>query len=162
MSEQRNTVRALRGDLRVLEREVERSLASETCACSVTVAQCHLLLEVELKGQTGITELTSALELDKSTLSRTVDALCRAGLLSRETDAANRRQQVIALTEAGKARADAINSLCDDFYARILREIPREKRVLVTECIRLLARAMRHVRNAAGDPATTRNTGGNG
>jgi DNA-binding MarR family transcriptional regulator len=139
-------VRAFRADLRQLEREVERSLASETGCCGVTSAQCHLLMEVESRGKTGITDLAGVLELDKSTLSRTVDGMCRSGLLNRVTDPANRRRQLISLTAEGKQRADSINQLCDGSYRRLLERIPRDKRAMVMESVSLLARAMRRLR----------------
>jgi hypothetical protein len=80
------SIREFRKHLRQLEREVGYSMASETACCGVTLAQCHHLLEVDARGSTSITELATALELDKSTLSRTVDGACRAGLLSREIE----------------------------------------------------------------------------
>ena len=77
------SIRALRKDLRVLEREIELTLSSQTGCCGITVAQCHLLLEVEQRDRTSVTELAAALELDKSTLSRAVDGLCLVDLLDR-------------------------------------------------------------------------------
>ena len=162
MSEDGVAVREFRKDLRALEREVELSLASETGCCGVSPAQCHLLLEVEQRGNTSITELANVLELDKSTLSRTVDSACRAGLLNRETDQTNRRQQVISLTEKGKARADSINGLCDMSYTRLFDFIPAEKGRQVVESVAVLAEAMRRMRKTpdapccAGEPLVER------
>ena len=137
------SIRDFRANLRVLEREVELSMTSEAGCCGVTFAQCHLLLEVERRGRTSITELAAALELDKSTLSRTVDGACRAGLIDRTVDPTSRRQQVLSLTEAGKERAAAINSQCDASYTRLFDFIPAAKRVMVVQCVALLAEAMR-------------------
>jgi DNA-binding MarR family transcriptional regulator len=139
-------LRIFRGHLRVLEREIERSLATETGCCGVTLPQCHLLLEVEEKGETGVTDLASSLELDKSTLSRAVDGLWRAGRVSRESDPENRRRQVVSLTRKGREKTLSINTRCDDFYARLFRGIPLEKRASVRECVALLAEAMRKTR----------------
>jgi DNA-binding MarR family transcriptional regulator len=139
-------VRVFRGHLRVLEREIAHAMAEETGCCGVSLAQCHLLLEVESRGRTGITELTGALELDKSTLSRTVEAMCQKGLLSRVIDPQNRRHQFISLTGKGSRTADAINSLCDGSYQRLLRWIPRDKVSLVMESVALVAEAMRRAR----------------
>lgn len=141
-----DSIRAFRKHLRQLEREVGYSMASETGCCGVTLAQCHLLLEVEERGQTSITELAAALELDKSTLSRTVDGACRAGLLSRETEPTNRRQQVISLTDAGHQKVDRINLLCDGSYTRLFDFIPPKKRQLVAEAVEILAGALRQKR----------------
>ncbi len=138
-----SAIREFRANLRVLEREVEMSMTSEAGCCGVTFAQCHLLLEVERRGRTSVTELASLLELDKSTLSRTVEAGVQAGLIDRATDPQNRRQQVISLTETGRATADRINQLCDSSYTRLFDFIPREKRAQVVEAVSLLAQAMR-------------------
>jgi DNA-binding MarR family transcriptional regulator len=137
------TIRDFRSNLRVLEREVEMSMTSEAGCCGVTFAQCHLLLEVERLGRTSVTGLASTLELDTSTLSRTVDAACRAGLIDRAVDPLNRRRQVISLTERGRQTAEAINRQCDGSYTRLFDFIPREKRALVVDAVAVLAQAMR-------------------
>jgi DNA-binding MarR family transcriptional regulator len=139
-------IRRFRKNLRALEREIDQSLASETGCCGVTMAQCHLLLEVAERGVTNITELSDSLELDKSTLSRTVDALWSAGLLNRETAPSNRRRQVISLTEKGREKTQAIDRLCDDSYDRLFRYIPRDMRSQVPDVVAVLADAMRRKR----------------
>lgn len=140
------SVREFRANLRVLEREVEMSMTSEAGCCGVSFAQCHLLLEVERLGRTSVTQLATALELDKSTLSRTVDAAARAGLVDRTVDPANRRQQVVRLTDRGRERADTINRLCDGSYSRLFDFIPADQRDSVVRCVAILARAMRQKR----------------
>jgi DNA-binding MarR family transcriptional regulator len=140
------SIREFRRNLRVLEREVERSMASEAGCCGVTFAQCHLLLEVERQDRTSVTELASLLELDKSTLSRTVDGVFRAGLIDRAVDQASRRQQVITLTPKGRDTARMINSQCDESYTRLFDFIPSEERPGVVRAVALLANAMRQKR----------------
>ncbi len=137
------SIRDFRANLRVLEREVELSMTSEAGCCGVTFAQCHLLLEVERRGRTSVTELAAALELDKSTLSRTVDGACRAGLIDRTVDPTSRRQQVLSLTRMGKKLAATINSQCDASYTRLFDFIPTGKRTMVVQSVALLAEAMR-------------------
>src|SRR5271157_504891 len=146
MSEPNVSIREFRKNLRVLEREVELSMTSEAGCCGVTFAQCHLLLEVERRGQTSVTELASLFELDKSTLSRTVEAAHQAGLLDRTVDPTNRRQQVISLTEKGKETAGTINTLCDASYTRLFDFIPVNERKPVVHAVALLADAMRQKR----------------
>jgi DNA-binding MarR family transcriptional regulator len=143
-------VRAFRADLRRLEREIGRALEAQTGCCGVTVAQCHILLEVEAAGAPGITDLVVALDLDKSTLSRTVDAMCRHGWLSRERDPENRRKLVLGLTRDGRARAKAINDLCDRLYGCLIDAIPASKRRMVLECVGIVAEAMRRIRREGG------------
>ena len=155
MAEHGIAIRDFRKSLRILEQEVGLSMASETGCCGVTLAQCHLLLEVDQRGTTSVTELAALLELDKSTMSRTVDTMCRAGLLNRETDPGNRRQQVISLTAEGKLKSDRINGLCDTSYTRLFDFIPVEKRRMVMESAALLAQAMRQRRKDPGSACCT-------
>jgi len=135
-------IREFRKTLRILEREVELSLSFETGCCGVTLAQCHLLLEACERDRTSITELSEILELDKSTLSRTVDGMINAGFLSRETDPANRRQQIIKLTGQGKEKADSIHAICDESYQKLFDYIPEDKKTMVIETAAILADAM--------------------
>jgi DNA-binding MarR family transcriptional regulator len=139
-------VRAFRADLRRLEREVVRSLATDTGCCGVTLAQCHLLMEADARERTSVTDLAESLELDKSTLSRTVEGMCRAGLLDRQTDPENRRQQNISLTRKGRAKAQSIHALCDASTERLFDFIPAGRRRQVVESVSLLAAAMRQKR----------------
>jgi len=146
MTEPGAFIREFRQNLRVLEREVELSMTSEAGCCGVTFAQCHLLLEIERRRRTSVTELASVLELDKSTLSRTVDAAFRAGHIDRSVDPESRRQQIISLTEKGRQTAATINSQCDQSYVRLFDFIPRDERPGVIHAVALLAEAMRQKR----------------
>jgi DNA-binding MarR family transcriptional regulator len=113
-------IRDFRRSLRSLEREIELALASQTECCGVTVAQCHLLLELEARGRASIGELAEALELDPSTLSRTADALVKSGLVSRADDPSNRRRQILELLPPGMDKVEQINLVCDDYYESVL------------------------------------------
>jgi DNA-binding MarR family transcriptional regulator len=166
MAGDKTNIREFRKNLRALEREIESYLSSDTLCCGVTLAQCHLLLEVEDREETSVTELSDLLELDKSTLSRTVEGLRRSGMLARDPSRENRRSQVISLTGEGRRKAESINGLCDRSYERVLDFLPPEKREGVIEGVALLADAMRRTRKedlasggCAGAMAQTENTG---
>ena len=135
-------VRSLRAGLRVLEREIGRSLATQTDCCGVTMAQCHILLELDGAGCVNLKTLSERMELDKSTLSRTVDALVGLGLVNRGEDPANRRQQIICLSDAGTLWVADVHRRCDAFYGQLLERIPSAKHKSVLEAVSLLARSM--------------------
>ena len=143
-------IREFRRSLRALEREVELSLVSQTECCGVTSAQCHILLEIEARGNASVGELAVALELDPSTLSRASDALVKAGLVSRADDPANRRRQILALLPAGTAKVEYINRACDEYYESVLAEAEGPRRSAIAETITYLARAIRSKRLAGG------------
>jgi DNA-binding MarR family transcriptional regulator len=136
-------VRDFRRSLRALEREVERSLASQTECCGVTSAQCHLLLEIADRGSASIGELAESLELDPSTLSRTADSLVRAHLVSRVDDPANRRRQILDLSPSGREKVDFIDRLCDTYYESILAEAETAQRREIISAVGYLAQTIR-------------------
>lgn len=135
-------VRSFRRSLRALERQVELSLSAQTECCGVTPAQCHLLLAVEEAGEPSVGDLASELELDASTLSRTVDRLVKTGLLDRREDPDNRRRQIVSLSDRGSAKVAAINGLCDSFYGGLLASLPSKDAKGVARLLPRFVRAL--------------------
>ena len=144
-------IRKFRADLRILERLIVSTLLEQSDCCGVTPAQCHLILELEGAGCVNLTTLASRMELDKSTLSRSVDGLVQSGLVNRDTDPENRRQQIICLSDAGKLKAQAFNDLCDGQYRQLFAKIPADRAAVVCEGVALLAAAMSNERSSTED-----------
>ena len=136
-------IRNFRRELRSLERQVELTLIAQTDCCGVTPAQCHLLLEVGETGGTSVGELAASFELDASTLSRTVDGLVKAGFLSRKEDPANRRRQLVALSAAGREKADFINDICDRYYTGLLASLTGNEAATLRDALPLLLKVLR-------------------
>ncbi|PPK65370.1 MarR family winged helix-turn-helix transcriptional regulator [Actinokineospora auranticolor] len=59
-------------------------------------------------GELRMSELASTMGLDKSTVTRQVDAAARLGLLERATDPADARARLVTLTENGRGRVTAV------------------------------------------------------
>jgi len=140
--------RSFRKGLRALEREVELALAAQSGCCGVTPAQCHLILAVEEAGTASVGEVADALELDASTLSRAVDGLVKAGLLEREEDPENRRRLLVRLSPKGRAKAEAINGACDEYYEGLLASLTARDAESVTRALPIFAGAMREWRKS--------------
>lgn len=140
-------IRDFRKTLRLLEREFEIVLSAETKCCDVTLPQCHAMIELEESGDISLSDLSNRMELDKSTLSRTVDSLVRDGLAVRDTDAADRRAVKISLSDKGKEKVESINTLCDKYYEEILSGIPQKGRKEVIESVGVLAKSMKSFRS---------------
>lgn len=127
-SEGKKEARAFRRILRRFER-VHRTLMEERDCCrDLTIAQCHPLLEIDEIGQTNLGELASRLNLDPSTLSRTVEGLVKRGLVERRPDEHDRRFVVLSLTAEGQRACDEINERNDRFYGEILPQLRQEER----------------------------------
>lgn len=122
----KETVRKFRHDLRRLERMVESYLKKDTCCHGVSVAQCHTLLAVEQLKEVSLNGLSQFVELDKSTLSRTVEGLVKNGLLERAADRRDRRVTLISLTREGTAVCNGINRANDERFGRILAAVNRD------------------------------------
>ena len=145
-------IQTFRKHLRKLEREIGILLSSETECCSVTVAQCHLLLELDADESLGLKDLAAILCLDKSTLSRTIESCVQKGFLKRSTDETNRRKNVLSLTEEGRQKCYLINSLCNNQFMKIFSHIPDDKQDSVMESVFLLSAAMAQEREK-GNPS---------
>ncbi|HWR10793.1 MAG TPA: MarR family transcriptional regulator [Rectinemataceae bacterium] len=138
-----SSIRNFRKGLRALERQVEFALVAQTECCGVTPAQCHLLLAVEEAGEASVGDLAAVLELDASTLSRTVDGLVRTRTLERREDPDNRRRQLVRLSVSGREKADTINDLCDRYYDGLLASLPAGEKDMLMAALPLFAKAMR-------------------
>ena len=140
-------IAAFRRQLRLLEREVVGQLEADTSCCGVTLAQCHALVELA-SAELSLSGLAAALDLDASTLSRTVDGLVRAGLVERAEDASDRRSVRLTLTPAGRAKVAFIDGICNRYYADLLAGMSQPDRSCVLRAVGLLAERMRSLRKA--------------
>ena len=118
-----DSVRELRNVLRVLEREIGSQFAFESGCCGVSPAQRNALLEVDLIGPVSLNGLADALGLDKSTLSRTVESLVKAGLVQRVSSSTDRRSVVLTLSPKGFRTVEEINLSCDEHFSTMLEHM---------------------------------------
>lgn len=139
-----NWQKELRESIRILERKLGVLNDSELSCCKVTFAQCHAIVEIGRAGNISLIDLASLLNLDNSTMSRTVNNLVNGGYLKREPDPADRRYIVITLTESGKDLFKNIESSMDQKYAAVCNCIPEEKRAQVLDSLKLLSEAFQH------------------
>jgi len=110
-------IRSYRRNLRTFERL--NQLTNTLCCKGITLAQCHVLLEIEALNETTTKQLAENLRLDKSTLSRTVDGLTKRGLVKRGDHTYDRRFTVLRLTKAGQAKCDSLNRFNDTMYGSV-------------------------------------------
>jgi len=101
-----------------------------------------MLMELDKEDNITLNELASRLNLDKSTVSRTVDALVKKNLINRSIPEKNRRTILITLTVQGQKTCERINSGNDQYYSKVLGLIPREVQVDFLEGFQVLVQAM--------------------
>jgi DNA-binding MarR family transcriptional regulator len=136
-----NEIREFRRLVRRMSRQTGLLLQSTDCCSGVTVAQCHVLLELGDLGEVNLKDLASTLGLDKSTVSKAIEVLVSQELVARRPDPEDRRRVVISLSSEGARKVADIDASGDETALGILREVPRDKRRSVVEHLRLLVEA---------------------
>lgn len=134
----------LRENIRLLERKLGVLNDSEMSCCSITMAQCHAVVEIGRAGNISLIDLANLLNLDNSTMSRTVNNLVNSNYAKRELDPDDRRYITISLTDKGIELFNSIESGMDEHYLTIYNCIPVEKRTQVLECLQLLNDAFKN------------------
>jgi DNA-binding MarR family transcriptional regulator len=71
---------------------------------------------------TRVTDLAADLHADVSTISRYASTLAHAGLVEKTADPADRRVQMLTLTDAGREAVASLYQQRADSFARILRD----------------------------------------
>ncbi|OHD55127.1 MAG: hypothetical protein A2Y33_01085 [Spirochaetes bacterium GWF1_51_8] len=141
----------LRKTLRILEREIEKVIEDQSGCCGVSFAQCHTLLEIEEIGEVSIKALSERLELDNSTLSRTIDKMVKDGLIHRTENPSDRRYLMLSLTDNGKKTANSIGLMCNGYYRELFENIPVEKHNQIIDSIGILASSMKKMRKKSSN-----------
>ena len=141
-------IREFRRKLRKFEQFLSKQLLD--CCCGITVAQCHCLLAVEDLEQTTVGALSDYLNLDKSTLSRTVESLGRQGLIDREIDPNDRRIARLFLTESGEKLAEEIHQVNDEYFQRVIDQILKDEQENVVRYLGLFIDAISQYENERG------------
>jgi len=118
-------VTAFRKTLRVFERELDQQNNS-SCCCGVTLAQCHVLMELSATDNISLNQLSNKLSVDKSAASRTVETLVSKKLVHRSIPRENRRLTILSLTGTGSRVSQQINDGNNHYYAKILQGIPTD------------------------------------
>lgn len=118
-------VTAFRKTLREFERELDQQNNS-SCCCGVTLAQCHVLMELSASDNLSLNQLSDQLSVDKSAASRTVETLVSKEMVHRSIPRENRRTTILSLTGTGTRVSQQINDGNNDYYAKVLQGIPAE------------------------------------
>jgi len=132
--------------LRDIVIELERGLGvledKISNCCGLSMAQCHAVVELGRRNNVSLGSLAQSLNLESSTVSRTVNNLVNGSLAERTEDSTDRRYVAIALTEEGRHVYDSIENGMDEFCSKIIGRIPEEKQEQVIDSLRVLLEAI--------------------
>ena len=135
----------LRENARLLIRRLGLLERDNAGCCCITMPQCHVLVEVGRHKTLSVNDLAQLLNLDKSSVSKTVDKLVNSGLLQRESSPEDRRYVVLTLSPEGHLAYEDIESRMEAHFTKILQAIPAEKHTQVIESLDLFTRALKKV-----------------
>ncbi|MBN1982972.1 MAG: winged helix-turn-helix transcriptional regulator [Chitinivibrionales bacterium] len=151
-------IRAFRKSIRIFERILDADLKNDDISGRMGLHKCHIIIEINELKETSLKNLESILGLDKSTLSKTVDALVKQGLVLRTESSQDRRFITCSLTELGKQIAETVNRYCDDRYLQVFKGIPETDHDTVLASLEKLAAAMKIVYSKQHDTSTDTKT----
>ena len=144
---EKELIRKFRSVLRRFDRELYYQNNS-SCCNGISLSQCHALMEIEQKKDISVTEVSDALMLNKSTISRTVDGLVNIGLLNREIPKEDRRTAVLNLTDTGKKVCNDINWNNDRYIQKYLEVLNTDEQDTLITLLDKVTRQMSKLRNS--------------
>jgi DNA-binding MarR family transcriptional regulator len=130
---------------RELECHLDNINQADCCQCSVSKAECFLVVEIGRKPGICIKELAGILKIDKSGVSRSVEELVKKGFVTREASKTDRRSVVLELTESGKARFEKIEKDMYVEFKKVFSMIEKKDQDNVLEALRIYNEACRKV-----------------
>lgn len=134
-------IQQFRECFRILEREIFfQNTAS--CCNGVSLSQCHALLEIENNDKISVSELAQNMQLDKSTVSRTVDGLVKMDMVDRVIPDENRRKAILNLTEKGEEVSRTISYSNDSYVKNILQDFSDQEREVFLGLLKKLSHNM--------------------
>ena len=144
-----NKIQQFREYTRELECHLDNINQTDCCQCSVSKAECFLVVEIGRKPGICIKELAEILKIDKSGVSRSVEELVKKGFVTREPSKTDRRSVVLKLTESGKARFEKIEKDMYIEFKKVFSMIGKSDQDKVLEALRIYNEACRKVEGRA-------------
>lgn len=133
--------------LRELIRQLERKLgvlqeSQQSCCGKISMAQCHALVEIGRAKKISLNDLAEKLNLDSSTMSRTVNKLVAKNFVKRDIDPSDRRYVTISLTDSGEGHFHSIESDWNTYFLKVYETIPSSKQEQVLDSLQILIDAL--------------------
>jgi DNA-binding MarR family transcriptional regulator len=129
--------------LREVARLYTRAQRVVADCCRTTNTQCHLLGELGRAGPLPLSELGSRVSLEKSWVSRAVDAMVERGLVTKEPNPADARSWLVTLTAEGERTVADLDRTLDEHAEKLLETLNERERAAVEASLLLLMKALR-------------------
>ena len=131
------------GLLREVARMYTRAQRVVADCCRTTSTHCHLLTELARSGPLPLSELGTRVSLEKSWVSRAVEAMVKRGLVTKEPNPLDARSWLVTLTVEGVRTLDELNQTLDTHAEQLLGTLRARERAAVENSLLLLMKALR-------------------
>jgi DNA-binding MarR family transcriptional regulator len=111
------------------------------CGFRLSPSQVFALEELE-HASLSVTELAEKLRLERSSVSRLVDALVRGGFIERRTNEQNRREVRISLTAKGTKTLEQVRGQSAAFYRSVLGSLSEREQEQIAAGFRTFTAAL--------------------
>jgi DNA-binding MarR family transcriptional regulator len=129
--------------LREVARMYTRAQRVVADCCRTTNTQCHLLSELGRTGPLPLSELGTRVSLEKSWVSRAVDAMVERGLVTKEPNPVDARSWLVTLTAEGERTVKELDRTLDEHADHLLGSLTARERADVERSLLLLMKALR-------------------
>ena len=129
--------------LREVARLYTRAQRVVADCCRTTSTQCHLLTELGRSGPLPLSELGTRVCLEKSWVSRAVDAMVERGMVTKEPNPTDARSWLVTLTAEGERTVKELNRTLDEHAGHLLGALSERERAAVEHSLLLLMKALR-------------------
>ena len=133
-------------------KRIEDVHVPEFLSIEVTMAQAKILRILENEGELHMSELVRRLGIALSTLSGHVDRLVDQGLVARRDDPSDRRQVLVAPTQAAHDLVEQFRELNTAHLRGLLRLMTHEERLDIVRAFRHFTRAIERSAAALDKP----------
>lgn len=135
--------------IRILERKLGLLNKQDSCCSEVTLAQCHALVEIGRAENISLKDLANLINLDISTMSRTVESLVKKEFVFRTPSETDRRSIDIKLTEKGLKLFRDIESKMDNKFNNIFDQISLEDQLTAFNGLNIVIEALAKSENTS-------------
>lgn len=129
--------------LREVARLYTRAQRVVADCCRTTSTQCHLLTELGRAGPLPLSELGTRVSLEKSWVSRAVEAMAARGLVTKEPNPSDARSWLVTLTADGVRTVHELNHTLDTHADQLLARLGERQRAAVETSLLMLLQALR-------------------
>jgi DNA-binding MarR family transcriptional regulator len=129
------------GNLRLATRAVTQLYDEFLKPTGLRTTQLTVLFTVGIHGKSTVTELTEAMMMEHTSMTRALDVLKRQGLIESVPDDEDKRKRIISLTAEGERMLEIAAPLREQAQAKMISELGSEDLYKALELISKMAAA---------------------